>query len=333
MQKYLLAPFDKSDLHNKIFNGPYGILRDLFRDIGIALQTYDQEKIADADKILFFNHHPSILKECENGLIDKNKLVLFLFEPEVVFPSQYKKFIWSSYGTIFTCRDDILGKEKTFHKFRYPQGGKFLSSLPSFANRKYVTLINSNWYSYLPNEVYSFRRKAIRYFENHSDGFDLFGHGWNNNSILSPKYIFNALKYSRLGQYAKDVYEGLHHYRSYRGSVSDKYQTLACYRFAICFENETNTKGYITEKIFDCFFSGTIPIYLGAQNISEYIPKKCYIDMTQFTNFADLDCMLKQMPEETFASYQRAGQDFIRSDSFAEWRPENIFQKIVKILK
>lgn len=42
------------------------------------------------------------------------------------------------------------------------------------------------------------------------------------------------------------------------------------YKFVICFEN-SKTDGYVTEKIFNVFLSGAIPIYDGAPNIGDYI--------------------------------------------------------------
>jgi len=42
------------------------------------------------------------------------------------------------------------------------------------------------------------------------------------------------------------------------------------YKFIICFEN-SKTPGYVTEKIFNVFASGSIPIYDGAPNITDYI--------------------------------------------------------------
>ncbi|MCL1721757.1 glycosyltransferase family 10, partial [Vibrio parahaemolyticus] len=53
-------------------------------------------------------------------------------------------------------------------------------------------------------------------------------------------------------------------YKSYKGSVESKTHTLKNYKFCICFENAQMIEGYITEKIFDCFFSATVPIYWGA---------------------------------------------------------------------
>ena len=50
--------------------------------------------------------------------------------------------------------------------------------------------------------------------------------------------------------------------RVYRGIATSKAEVLGKYTFALCFENQI-LKGWITEKIFDCFFAGTIPILRG----------------------------------------------------------------------
>lgn len=53
-------------------------------------------------------------------------------------------------------------------------------------------------------------------------------------------------------------------------------QILNQYKFAICFEN-SSCDGYITEKIFNCFFAKTIPIYWGSNKSSNYLNDKSYI--------------------------------------------------------
>ena len=70
--------------------------------------------------------------------------------------------------------------------------------------------------------------------------------------------------------------------------------------FAFCFENSDSYCGYITEKIFDAFFSGTIPIYFGAPDIQDYIPKNCYIDYRQFHSTDELVKKLKSIVEENY---------------------------------
>jgi hypothetical protein len=42
--------------------------------------------------------------------------------------------------------------------------------------------------------------------------------------------------------------------------VDSKKNTLEKYKFSICYENARDIPGYITEKIFDCFFAGCVPI-------------------------------------------------------------------------
>ena len=51
------------------------------------------------------------------------------------------------------------------------------------------------------------------------------------------------------------------------------------YKFIAAFENSNNTKGYITEKIFNAFFAGAIPIYDGAPDIARFINPQAYLTL------------------------------------------------------
>ena len=44
----------------------------------------------------------------------------------------------------------------------------------------------------------------------------------------------------------------------------------------------SDTPGYMTEKIWDSFKAKTVPVYWGASNIEEYVPKNCFIDYRDF---------------------------------------------------
>jgi len=54
------------------------------------------------------------------------------------------------------------------------------------------------------------------------------------------------------------------------------YDIISEYKFMICFEN-TCRKDYITEKIYNSFKAGTVPIYFGASNIAETFNPKSFI--------------------------------------------------------
>ena len=60
------------------------------------------------------------------------------------------------------------------------------------------------------------------------------------------------------------------------GPVKDKIKFLSSYKFSIAMENSEGD-GYVSEKIFDSFISGTIPIYYGDYTIDEYINPKSFI--------------------------------------------------------
>ncbi|MDJ0510073.1 MAG: glycosyltransferase family 10 [Crocosphaera sp.] len=76
------------------------------------------------------------------------------------------------------------------------------------------------------------------------------------------------------------------------GSImgNEKISTLRNYKFVLCFEN-SRENGYISEKIFSSLFSGSIPIYFGAPDISDCIPKDCYIEF----DGQDYDALYKEI--------------------------------------
>lgn len=86
------------------------------------------------------------------------------------------------------------------------------------------------------------------------------------------------------------------------------------YRFAICYENARSLPGYITEKIFDCFFSGCVPVYWGPDNIHEYIPNDCYVDRRDFSSNKEMYDFLKNISWEQYLSYQEAIQRYVMTD-------------------
>ncbi|AZN97587.1 alpha-1,3-fucosyltransferase [Mesorhizobium sp. M9A.F.Ca.ET.002.03.1.2] len=75
-----------------------------------------------------------------------------------------------------------------------------------------------------------------------------------------------------------------------------KIETIARYRFCLALENSISPD-YVTEKVFDPLFAGTVPIYLGAPNIDEFVPANSYIDATAFGSPAGLASYLRHLVE------------------------------------
>jgi hypothetical protein len=75
----------------------------------------------------------------------------------------------------------------------------------------------------------------------------------------------------------------------------------------------TKIEGYITEKIFDCFKTGTVPIYLGANNIKDYIPESTFIDKRNFSTYNELYNYLISIDEESYSEYQENISNYLKS--------------------
>ncbi len=77
-----------------------------------------------------------------------------------------------------------------------------------------------------------------------------------------------------------------------------KLDTIKEYDYYLAFEN-SNCIDYVSEKMFDGLISGTVPVYLGAPNVDEYLPgNNCIIKATDFANGADLAKFLLELSSD-----------------------------------
>jgi hypothetical protein len=163
-----------------------------------------------------------------------------------------------------------------------------------------IVVINGN---HIPkdkrNELYSARIEAMASLAK-SEVVDLYGRGWERWWSRASMW----LPYWKNRPSLMSVY---------RGSCESKYETLSRYKYCLCFEN-TSIKGYVTEKIFDCLYTGTIPLYLGAPNISEFIPETAYIDCRRFGNWQEIPKYLDQVTETEIQAMREAGATFLQSE-------------------
>ena len=93
----------------------------------------------------------------------------------------------------------------------------------------------------------------------------------------------------------------------------------ACHKFTLAFEN-TIAADYVTNKLFEVWSAGSVPVYLGAPNVAEFAPsRRSYIDVTDFDGPVDLARYLNHLDEnedeyEEYLEWKRTGPD----DAFLE---------------
>ena len=83
--------------------------------------------------------------------------------------------------------------------------------------------------------------------------------------------------------------------------------------------------------------AGCVPIYWGANNIENYIPKECFIDRRDFENMESLHDFLKGIDALRYQSLQDAIAQFLQSPQMqlfdADSYVDTIVQKISNNLK
>lgn len=314
--------FDMSDKISNRDDCLYGfyLLKKRFEENDIDLSTQDIN-LPSESQFIIYNEMPKI----KDIFSDKNNYLL-IFESGVIKPDNWNVENHKYFKKIFTWNDEFVDNKKYF-KINF--ANKIPMDLDFDLNKKnkLCTMIIAHKFKSHPQELYTERLKAIRWFEqNHPEDFDLYGMGWDKHHFKGVLSMLNKFEFLRKLLKPK--------YPSYKGAIKSKREALQKYKFAICYENARDIPGYITEKIFDCFFAGCVPVYRGAPNVSEHIPTNTFIDRRKFKSNDELYNYLKNMSDKEYIGYLDAIKDFIRSDKIYPFSAEHFAETIVReILK
>lgn len=285
---------------------------------GIKLQTAD----------LIFKQGTPLTEECDyyslgvltnfrqlNSTKNVNLKAFLILEPPVVDKSLYQAlpeltavfervYVHNTIGDGYSLKGVDQSKLRQLY---WPQPcAKVIQPLWSRQPRqRRIVMINGNHKpGSFDGELYSKRIEAM--VELTKTGvIDLYGRGWERWWSRSSMW----LPYWRNRKTIMSIY---------KGACASKYEVMSNYTFALCFENMA-MQGYVTEKIFDCFYAGTIPLYFGASNISDLIPKDAFIDCRIFATWAQLTEELLRMSEERIRFMKEAGGEFIRTDKYLKY--------------
>jgi hypothetical protein len=232
---------------------------------------------------------------------------LVLFECPVIAPRNWEPGAHDRFARVFTWFDPMVDGER-YLKFNFTNRLWVPEPLDlESAERNLATVIAGNKSAEHPLELYSARRRAIRWFEqHHPEHFDLYGVGWDR---------------------------GGERYPSYRGTIDRKLDVQSRYWFTICFENARDIPGYITEKIFDSFLARSVPVYLGPDNITEHVPAEAFVDARDFRSYEQLYDFLLSVEPEDYERYLAAARDFIASGRARQFTDEGCADVLVQALK
>jgi len=300
--------------NNRIFNKmelpigddltyPFRYLANYARMKGIHLSTIDTQPLDDYDAIVFMDfpgRYNKYLKELQDT--DFDNLFLMLFENEVIRKENWDTDNYRMFKKVFTWSTSI--KTKNTSHYYLPVNVPMDPHFSQEEKTTLCTLLASRKSSSHPHNLYEERVRAIRWFEqNHPEDFDLYGIGWY-----------------KIGPFGNP---------SYKGRVSSKNATLRKYKFSICYENARDIPGYVTEKIFDSFFAGCVPVYWGASDITDTVPEDTFIDMRKYPTYSHLYEYISTIPDNVYQEYLDNILDYIHSDEIQQYNTPHFTETIL----
>ncbi len=298
----VLIPFNEFDTQDELLKPrPYGNfwhrLQEACAERSYLLTTTRDHSPEDIFAIVAFNAPSQDLSRYRS--VPK---ILFTWEPPCIHPRNFDFSVHSQYDRIATWQDDLIDGKK-YLKFHYALAFHAPWEIIPFQQKKLCCMFVGNKTSTYPNELYSERLKTIHFLEaNAPQDFDFYGPDWGSD------------------------------HPSYRGYADDKTETMKRYKFAIIYENTKNIQGYITEKLFDAFSSGCVPVYWGAENISDYIPNDTFIPREDFNDIAQLHAFLAKMTEERYNSYLKNIAAFLSSEQAYPFSCDHFIETFIEIL-
>jgi len=195
--------------------------------------------------------------------------VLIRNEPVVVLPRSYSKKMLEVFDKIITVGSSF--------EFPWPQTfpDNFAGYSPLTRTLDRQVFINSNKFSFVAGELYSLRAEVISSVES----VDTYGKDWERSIFWKVKQLFIHLRRA-LNKNTNLTFRNLRFIwrrpLNWKGSPVDKLAVLNNYKVAIVIENSST---YLSEKLFDSFFGGCIPVYVGPNVEFFGIPEELVIQV------------------------------------------------------
>jgi hypothetical protein len=296
------------------------------RGMGHQVNTLDKAE-GHLDKAVFFDHPTFLSAHFRRLRKTQTKLYLFLMENEVNRPDNYWRWHHRDFEKVFTWNPDLVDNKKYFliyHTLKIPSPLR----VDLAAKNKFCVLIASQKYSTHKKALYRERLEIVRWFEReHPDRFDLYGGRWNRFYFANSLWRVNILLAHLYSKFPNRFQ--CRHFPSHRGTVDRKNEVMRAYKYAIVYENAV-FPGYLTEKIFDAFFAGCVPVYRGAPDILKHIPAETFIAREDFSSNEALYRYLDGMSDQEYRGRIQAIEDFVNSERIHPFSADHVIDVIMK---
>jgi len=260
-----------------------------------------------------------------SAISDSCSSFLLRNEPRIVCPLNYHKEVLNKFGTVI---DVGRLNQSADLQSNWPQF--WPKSFPNLSEKRLdkVAIISGNKMSLIPGELYSFRRQCILKIGE----IEHFGTSWDSEKserFLDLLRAIRLVQKNRIYPKLNSVRYWFKKYRNWNGTPYDKRQCLASYKYTLVIENSAD---YLSEKLFDAFFSFAIPIYVGP-NIADYgIPKSLVIQCEPDLNSVKIG--IKRASEINYREWCSEIEDWLDSPKTrTAWDGYAIYGRIIDEIK
>ena len=302
--------------NNGEFFLPYRKLRQEFLRNGVELNTED----VNSGKKVAFELYINCCRQTP-----KARAYVYLYENPLIRLINRNRRMLDRYNKWFTWDGELLDDGRAVRLF-YPNQLEPADYKDPQERPLFLVLVTTNnaIKDYDPREQFGARVEIIKWYEQYApNDFHLFGRGWDCPAALSGRW---GQIYNQARKIIARVFPVTSPFATWRGPVASKNELLTRTRFSLAYENSRDLPGYITEKLFDCFRAGCVPVYVGPKEIHDYVPADCFIDGRKFATTAALHAHLLTIDDAAYRGYQErirayllsAGAKLFSQDHFAE---------------
>lgn len=307
-----------------IFTRHYPYLRSYLSDIerhGFILRELKEDTVPKKNDVVLYTdvgsfRTPRRYTQLKNIAKVGNPLLLILIEPKVVLPYNYVRFFHKFFDKVLTWNEKLIDNKKYVRSIALPVENKETKVVP-FSKRKFIVTVVGNKGRALPwqrNSLYERRMKTMRFLHRKlGEKFDMFGMGWDRQRKFSLQKTPPPF---------------------WRGTLpkNGKLAAISKYRFTLCYENAIE-QNWVTEKLWDAMLAKTIPVYWGAPNIHELIPKNIIINRSEFKSDKELLKFLRSIDEPEFMRRINAIERFLHSAKAKKYYKKQYTSFVVEQIK
>jgi hypothetical protein len=273
---------------------------------------------SDADLVVFCDYQERDFHLLEKSGFPKKKCILIRVEPKPILPMNFDKEFNDLFGHVFN-----LGRTGNQPGLYFPWPQKWREPNSNAVKLDRFVMISGNKLSLVKGELYSLRRETLHSIQD----IDLYGTGWAISRYLKMRILlsefrklirirettnFNALKY------------WFRNPPNWNGAIDDKDEHLREYKYSIVIEN---SEEFLTEKLFDAFFAGSIPVYVGPDISSFHIPKDLAVQVSPTLNSIIEGIRLAK--EIDYNKWLQSVEKWLTTRAtFENWEVNHVYKKI-----